>query len=80
MNMGMKSALLCCDFVARIARFGVSLLVLVCKVESVLSQKPKQANALCYSLWIFVARFGFSWLFVGTKNQNEQQKAKKSPD
>ena len=28
-----------------------------------LSQKPKQANAFCCSVWLFVARFGFLWMF-----------------
>ena len=31
-----------------------SFLVLVFEIESVLSQKPKQANAVCCSFWFFV--------------------------
>ena len=40
-----------------------SLLFLVVEIESILSQKPKQANAFCCSLWLFVVRFGFLWMF-----------------
>ena len=40
-----------------------SLLFLVFEIESILSQKPKQANAFCCSLRLFVARFGFLWMF-----------------
>ena len=36
-----------------------SLLVLVSEIESVLSQRPIQANAFGCSFWLFVARFGF---------------------
>ena len=40
-----------------------SLIFLVFEIESVLSQKPKQANAFSCSSWLFVARFGFSGCF-----------------
>ena len=40
-----------------------SLLFLVFEIESILSQKPKQATVFCCSLWLFVARFGFLWMF-----------------
>ena len=36
-----------------------SLLVLVFEIESVLSQKPKQANAFGCSFLLFVVPFGF---------------------
>ena len=75
---GMKKCLL----MLVVARFGFgglfhlpflafccsSLHILAFEIEPVLSQKPKQANA-----------FGCSfWCFAGTKNENEQQTAKKS--
>ena len=58
-------------FVARFGFWGVFpfavrclllpclLLILVFQIESVLSQKPKQANAFGCLFWLFVARFGF---------------------
>ena len=36
-----------------------SLLILVFEIESVLPQKPKEANAFGYSFWLSVARFVF---------------------
>ena len=74
MKMGMKNALCC--FLLLVVVFGwcfhlpfdafccSSLLFLVFEIESILSQKPKQANAFCCSLWLFVARFGFLWMFL----------------
>ena len=41
-----------------------SLFVVVFEIESVLSQKPKQANAFGCSFWLFVARFGFLKMFA----------------
>ena len=35
------------------------VLFLVFEIESILSQKPKQSNAFCCSLWLSVAWFGF---------------------
>ena len=66
-----------------------SLLFLVFEIESILSRKPKQANAFCGSLWLFVARFLFLWMFpfehriarcgfVGTKKPSN--KMQKSPN
>ena len=52
-----------------VARLGFFLPVLVFPAPmSVVafccsSQKPKQANAFCCSLWLFVAHFGFLWMF-----------------
>ena len=60
-------------------------------IESILSQKPKQANAFCCSLRLFVARFGFLWMFPfehriarcgfllvrKTKTSNKRQKKSK---
>ena len=37
----------------------LSVLVLVFETESVLSQKPEQANAFGCPFWLFIARFGF---------------------
>ena len=68
-----------------------SLLFLVFEMESILSQTPKQANAFCCSLWLFVARFGFLWMFPferpiarcgfllvrKTKTSNKRQKKSK---
>ena len=98
MKMGMKNALCCflllvlvcnaCFHLPSVAFYCPSLLFLVFEIESFLSQKQNRQIAFCCSLWFFVARFGFLWmfsiwashcllwLFVGTKNQNEQQKAK----
>ena len=69
-----------------------SLLFLVFEIESILSQKPKQANAFCCSLWLFVARFGFlrmfpfehriaccGFLFV-RKTKTSKKRQKKSPN
>ena len=61
-------------FVARFGFWGVfpfavhcfccfSLLFLVFEIESVLPQKPKQANTFDCSFWLFVARFGFGACF-----------------
>ena len=97
----MKNALCC--FLLLVLVFGAcfhlpfvafccsSLLFLVFEIESILSQKPKQANAFYCSLWLFVARFGFLWLFPfehriarcgfllvrKTKTSNERQKMSK---
>ena len=103
--MGMKNALCC--FLSLVLVFGAcfhlpfvafccsSLLFLVFEIESILSQKPKQANAFCCSLWIFVVRFGFLWMFPfehniarcgfllvrKAKTSNERQKkSKRKPD
>ena len=69
MEMGMKNALCC--FLLLVLFFEASshlpfvvfccssLLVLVFEIESVLSQKPKQANAFGCSFLLFIARFGF---------------------
>ena len=68
-----------------------SLLFLVFEIESILSQKPRQTNAFCCSLWLFVARFGFLWMFPfehrsarcgfllvrKTKTSNKRQKMSK---
>ena len=101
MKMGMKNALCC--FLLLVLVFGAcfhlpfvafccsSLLFLVFEIESILSQKPKQANAFYCSLWLFVARFGFLWMFPfehriarcgfllvrKTKTSNERQKMSK---
>ena len=48
-----------CFHLASVAFCCSSLLVLVFEMESVLSQKPKQANAFGCSFWLLVARFGF---------------------
>ena len=75
--MAMKNALCCfvllvlvfggclhLPFVAPIVAFCCSpLLFLVFEIESILSEKQKQANAFCCSLWLFVARFGILWMF-----------------
>ena len=53
-----------------------SLLLLVFETESVLSQKPKQANAFGCSFWFFkdcITRFGFS-LVRKTNTSNKRQK------
>ena len=97
----MKNALCC--FLLLVLVFGAcfhlpfvafccsSLLFLVFEIESILSQKPKQANAFYCSLWLFVARFGFLWMFPfehriarcgfllvrKTKTSNERQKMSK---
>ena len=70
----MKNALCC--FLLLVLVFGAcfnlpfvafccsSLLFLVFEIESILCQKPKQENAFCCcSLWLFVARIGFLWMF-----------------
>ena len=71
--MGMKNVLSCflllvlvfgaCFHLPFVAFYCSSLLFLVFEIESILSQKPKQANAFCCSLWLFVARFGFCGCF-----------------
>ena len=97
----MKNALCC--FLLLVLVFGAcfhlpfvafccsSLLFLVFEIESILSQKPKQAKAFYCSLWLFVARFGFLWMFPfehriarcgfllvrKTKTSNERQKMSK---
>ena len=38
------------------------LLVLVFEIESVLSQKPKQSNAIGCLFWLFIARFGVLYM------------------
>ena len=43
--------------------FCRSSLLAVFEIESVLSQKPKQANAFGCSFWLFIARFGFLQMF-----------------
>ena len=77
-----------------VARLGFFLPVLgnsISKTKSILSQKPKQANAFCCSLWLFLARFGFLWMFPfehriarcgfllvrKTKTSNKRQKKSK---
>ena len=101
MKMGMKNALCC--FLLLVLVFGAcfhlpfvafccsSLLFLVFEIESILSQKPKQANAFYCSLWLFVACFVFLWMFPfehriarcgfllvrKTKTSNERQKMSK---
>ena len=95
----MKNALCC--FLLLVLGFGAcfhllfvafccsSLLFLVFEIESIISQKPKQANAFCCSLWVFVAHFGFLWMFPfehriarcgfllvrKTKTRNKRQKS-----
>ena len=90
---------LCCSFWFLGACFHLpfvafccsSLLFLVFEIESILSQKPKQPNAFYCSLWLFVARFVFLWMFPfehciarcgfllvrKTKTSNERQKMSK---
>ena len=92
--MGMKNALCCflllvlvfgaCSHLLFIAFCCSSLLFLVFEIESILSQKPKQANAFCCSfcfLWMFpfehrIARCGFL-LVAKTKTSNKRQKKPK---
>ena len=71
--------------------FEISLVSIWIFFESIVSQKPKQANAFCCSLWLFVARFGFLWMFPSehriarcgfslvrkTKTSNKRQKISK---
>ena len=56
----------CCSFWF-LVRVSISLslpfVALRCSFLLILSQKPKQANAFCCSLWLFDARFGFLWMF-----------------
>ena len=69
MEIGKKDALCCflvfvvCFHLPFVAFCCSSLLDLVFEIESVLSPKPKQANAFGCSLWLFVARFGFLQMF-----------------
>ena len=78
-----------CFHLPFIAFHCTSLLFLVFEIESILS--PKQTNAFCCSLWLFVARFGFLWMFPfehriarcgfslvrKTKTSNKRQKISK---
>ena len=97
MKMGTKNALCC--FLLLVLVFGACfhqpfisfccslLFFLVFEIESILSQKPKQVYAFCCSLWLFVARFGYLWMFPfarcgflfvrKTKTSNKRQKMSK---
>ena len=80
-----------CRLLPFVALCCSSLLFLVFEIESILSQKTKQANAFCCSLLLFVARFGFLWMFpfehrivrcgfllvLKTKTSNKRQKMSK---
>ena len=59
MHFVARSGFWACFHLPFVAFCCSSMLVLVFEIESVLSQKPKQANAFGCSFWLFVVRFGF---------------------